>query len=247
VDAVIPAPALAILELIRVTETARADLTAYETVYGHNEAKLTKPLTQMTVEEVQHWQPGFTKSFGSSATGAYQFMYATLKELKTKLTLTGQEIFSPELQDELGFELLRRRGYTPWADGRTTTDTLMVGLAKEWASFPVPSRMRGAHRMVERGETYYAGDRLNKALIRPDTVWLACEAARTAKPTPPPEPIPPKPEQPQEPGPDAIVLTREEWQYAIKTIAGALSNPAVRDELLKAVNPHAEESPSEVT
>ena len=55
--------------------------------------------------------PGFTKSFGSSATGAYQFMYATLKELIPKCGLSGKEIFDAELQDRLGYELLRRRGY----------------------------------------------------------------------------------------------------------------------------------------
>lgn len=197
----IPAPAHEILKLIRVTETGRADATAYDVVYGHHEDELTQPITTMTVAEVQHWQPGFTKSFGSSATGAYQFMYATLKELIGKLGLSGEEIFNAELQDDLGYELLRRRGYQPWIDGRTSTDTFMVGLAKEWASFPVPSRMKGAHRTVERGQSYYAGDGLNKALIAPDIVWLACEAAREAtEVTPAPEPVP-KPEVPVEPEP----------------------------------------------
>jgi muramidase (phage lysozyme) len=197
----IPAPAHEILSLIRVTETGRADATAYETVFGHNEAKLTQPITTMTVDEVQKWQPGFTKSFGSSATGAYQFMYATLKELIGKVGLSGEELFNIELQDDLGYELLKRRGYQPWVDAKTSTDTFMIGLAREWASFPVPSRMKGAHRVVERGQSYYAGDGLNKALITPDVVWLACEAARQATEImPAPEPVP-KPEVPVEPEP----------------------------------------------
>ena len=175
----IPPPAYEILTLIRVTETGRADATAYDTIYsGTTKTHLSKPITAMTVDELQSHQPGFTKSFGSSASGAYQFMLATLRDLETKLGLSGSEIFNPELQDRLGYELLKRRGFQPWLDGKTTTDTLMVGLAKEWASFPVPSRMKGAHRTVERGQTYYAGDGLNKALIGPDVVWLACEAAR---------------------------------------------------------------------
>jgi muramidase (phage lysozyme) len=195
----IPAPAHEILSLIRVTETGRADGTAYETIYGHNEAKLTKPITEMTVDEVQHWQPGFTKNFGSSATGAYQFMFATLKDLVAKLGLTGEEIFNGGLQDELGYELLRRRGYKPWAEAKTSTDTFMIGLAREWASFPVPSQMKGAHRTVKRGQSYYAGDGVNKALVSPDIVWLACEAARDAKVITPPPEVPAKPEVPVEP------------------------------------------------
>lgn len=231
----VPPPAAEILELIRVTETSRGDATAYDTVYGHNEAKLTKPITAMTVNEVQHWQAGFTKSFGSSATGAYQFMRATLAELKSKLALSGEEIFDAAMQDRLGHELLLRRGYQAWSDGRTSTDTFMIGLAKEWASFPVPSRMRGAHRTVERGQSYYAGDGLNKALVKPDVVWLALEAARKATAIPEPEPIkPPKPEEIEPIGEEAS-LTREEWLLAFEGIGKALANPAVRDALLAAV------------
>lgn len=233
----IPAPAHEILTLIRVTETGRADATAYETIYGHNEKKLTKPITQMDVNEIQHWQPGFTKSFGSSATGAYQFMYATLKELKSKCGLTGEELFDASLQNDLGFELLKRRGYQAWADGKSTTDTFMIGLAKEWASFPVPSRMKGAHRVVERGQSYYAGDGLNKALIAPDKVWLACEAARDAKVLqPPPDPPPPKPEEPIDIRPDdEIKLSPEEWRYALETLGRVLANPEVLAAILAAL------------
>jgi muramidase (phage lysozyme) len=231
----IPAPALEILALIRGTETGRLDRSAYDCIFGHNEHKLTKPITAMAIDELMGHQYGFTKNFGSSASGAYQFMRATLSDLKTKCGLSGEEIFAPELQDELGYELLRRRGFQPWIDGKTTTDTMMVGLAREWASFPVPSRMKGAHRVVERGETFYAGDRLNRALIAPDTVWLALEGARTAKPTPPPEPKPPKPEEPDGPADEVTSLTPAEWRFALETFTKALTNDAVRDALMAAL------------
>jgi muramidase (phage lysozyme) len=197
----IPAPAHEILKLIRVTETGRADATAYEVIFGHNEDKLTKPITEMTVDELQKHQPGFTKAFGSSASGAYQHMFATLKEQIKKLGLSGEELFDAAMQDMLGYELLKRRGYERWIDGKISTDTFMIGLAKEWASFPVPSRMKGAHRTVERGQSYYAGDGLNKALVGPDIVWLACEAARQAETITPPPEVPAKPEVPVEPEP----------------------------------------------
>ena len=228
----IPPQAVPILELIRITETSRADATAYDTVYGHNEAKLTKPITTMTVDEVQHWQPGFTKNFGSSATGAYQFMYATLKDLKQKHNLSGSELMNGELQDWLGYQLLIRRGYLPWVESRSTTDTFMVGLAKEWASFPVPSRMKGQKQTVERGQSYYAGDLKNKALIKPDKVWLACEAARdNIMVEPEPEPKPPKPEEPTE----ETDLDTEELVMALELIGKLLSNPEKRDAVIAAL------------
>ena len=197
----IPAPAHEILTLIRTTETGRADSTAYETIFSHAENQLTKPITKMTLDELQGHQKGFTKAFGSSASGAYQHMYATLKDQIKELKLKGTELFSPAMQDRLGYELLKRRGYKSWVDAKTSTDTFMIGLAKEWASFPVPSRMKGAHRTVDRGQSYYAGDGVNKALISPDVVWLACEAARKLTAIPPVPEVPVKPEVPVDPGP----------------------------------------------
>jgi muramidase (phage lysozyme) len=195
----IPAPAHEILTLIRTTETGRADGTAYETIFSHAEDQLTKPITKMTLDELQGHQKGFTKAFGSSASGAYQHMYATLKDQIKELKLKGTELFSPAMQDRLGYELLKRRGYKAWVDAKTSTDTFMIGLSKEWASFPVPSRMKGAHRTVDRGQSYYAGDGLNKALIAPDVVWLVCEAARKLTEIPPAPEVPTKPEVPVEP------------------------------------------------
>jgi muramidase (phage lysozyme) len=197
----IPPPAYEIMKLIKSTETGRSDDTAYEVIFGHNEGKLTKPITAMTIDELQHWQPGFTKSFGSSASGAYQFMLATLRDLEKTLGLDGSDLFDAAMQDRLGYELLKRRGYKSWVDAKTSTDTFMIGLSKEWASFPVPSRMKGAHRTVDRGQSYYAGDGLNKALIAPDVVWLVCEAARKLTEIPPVPEVPTKPEVPVEPGP----------------------------------------------
>src|SRR3954447_26633725 len=98
-DVSVPVPAGLILDLIRATETGRGDITAYDVIFGHNENKLTKPITQMTIAELQNHQPGFSKSFGSSASGAYQFMHATLKDLRQKMGLSGSEIFEPNLQD----------------------------------------------------------------------------------------------------------------------------------------------------
>lgn len=186
----------------------------------------------MTVDELQVHQSGFTSSFGSSASGAYQIMKATLADLKKSVPLSGREIFNAIVQDELGFKLLLRRGYQPWFDGKTTSDTMMIGLAKEWASFPVPSRMRGAHRTVERGQSYYAGDGVNKALVPPDKVWLALEAARKVTAVEPPPVVPPKPEEELPPGSEEIILTPEEWKYALSTLVAALSNPAVQEAIL---------------
>lgn len=184
----IPVPALHVLDMIRETETGYDDLTAFEVIYGHHQDELTKKITEMTVAELQGYQPGFSETWGSSASGAYQFMYSTLGDLLEGGYCLPEELFVPQCQNELGFVLLNRRGYANWMVAVITTDDFMIGLAKEWASFPVPYDMQGAHRWVTRGQSYYAGDGVNKALITPEEVWTTCEDARHNK-TPPWRPL----------------------------------------------------------
>lgn len=183
----VPPNAAILLEFIRKTETGHAGAVAYETIYGHNQGKLPKPLTKMTVNEVIAAGPGWTRAYKSSAAGAYQFMHATLKDLKAAEGLTGGETFTPALQDRLGLALLKRRGFAGFMGGTIGLHAFGLGLAREWASFPVLADTKGAHRAVARGETYYAGDKLNKALVKPEAVEsvLTKVATGSAPATPP--------------------------------------------------------------
>lgn len=196
-DKTVPAPAARLLEFIGSIEAPRG----YDTVYGNNQARLPKPITRMTVDELLENQSWFDNSFGSSASGKYQFMRATLADLKRELGLRGGQIFDSNLQDRLGYHLLRRRGYDKWIAGELSDTDFMLNLSKEWASFPVPYRVKGAHRTVERGETYYAGDKLNKALVRPEKVEDLLKVAKLIKaPIEPLEPVEPvEPIEPVEP------------------------------------------------
>lgn len=179
-----------LLAFIRATETGRKDASAYTTIYGHNEGKLPKPITSMTLDQVIAAGPGWTKAYKSSAAGAYQFLNSTLKDLKASEVLTGKETFNVALQDRLGLALLKRRGLDSYLAGKLSMAAFGNNLAKEWASFPVLINIKGAHRNVKRGETYYAGDKLNKALVKPEAVEavLALVKAETpvSKPATPP-------------------------------------------------------------
>jgi muramidase (phage lysozyme) len=142
----------------------------HDTVYGNNQRKLAKPLTQWTIAEIINANPPFSKRFGSSACGRYQFMNATLRDLVKKTPALAPLPFTPQLQDELGGVLLRNRGYLRFISGELTPVQFGKALAQEWASFPVLAATQGAHRAVARGETYYAGDQLNKVLTTPAMV-----------------------------------------------------------------------------
>lgn len=175
-DKTVPGPAAKLLDFIGNTEAPRG----YDTVYGNNQGKLTKPITKMTLDELISNQFGFTKSFGSSASGRYQFMRNTLIDLKAQLGLSGYQIFDANLQDRLGYHLLLRRGYGPWIEGKISDAQFMLNLSKEWASFPVPYALQGGSRLVVRGQSFYAGDGLNKALVKPETVEAQLKLAKAA-------------------------------------------------------------------
>jgi muramidase (phage lysozyme)/peptidoglycan hydrolase-like protein with peptidoglycan-binding domain len=156
----VPAPARRLLDFIGGKEAPRG----YDTVFGNRMDRMPKPLTTMTVDEVIAQGKWRADTFGSSAAGRYQFMKATLASLKQTERLTGREVMTPALQDRLGYALLLRRGYAKFMAGQLSVAGFGLALAQEWASFPVLAATKGAHRQVQRGQTYYLGDGLNKVL-----------------------------------------------------------------------------------
>jgi peptidoglycan hydrolase-like protein with peptidoglycan-binding domain/muramidase (phage lysozyme) len=190
----VPQGAAILLDLIAQVETSRDVPERYEVIYGHNQDKLPKPLTQMTLDEVEAAQPGWTKRFGSSAAGAYQFMRntldapRTLRDIEGEMGLTGAEMFDADLQDLMGFHLLKRRGYYEFIVGKLSATQFGNRLAMEWASFPVLSAIKGAHRRLKRGQSFYAGDGTNKSLTKPEEVEaVLARVLATRAPQPSPE------------------------------------------------------------
>lgn len=175
-DKSVPAGAAYLLTFIYLTETDRDPPDCYEVIYGHNEQKLPKPITTMTLDEIEASQASWSKRFGSSATGAAQFMKntldapGTLADIEGEMGLTGREFFTPDLQDRMAYHLLKRRGYLRFVAGELTAVEFGKKLAQEWASFPVLAATQGAKRKLTRGQSYYAGDGVNKALTKPEDV-----------------------------------------------------------------------------
>lgn len=185
-DANIPTAAAILLDFIGDIEAPKG----YDTIFGNRQNRLAKPITKMTLDEVmahqrnwsskrwvaQHW--GYKSA--SSASGRYQFMLDTLRDLKIELKLSGREIFNADFQDRLGFHLLKRRGYLAYMSNQISRTVFGLRLAQEWASLPVLSNCRGAHREISRGDSYYRGDELNKSLVSPVTVEAVLDRVRRA-------------------------------------------------------------------
>lgn len=170
-----------VLALIRKHES-RGD---YGIVYGGIAKDLRpKDLQAMTISEVQSWQNGVVRvGAASSAAGAYQIIRKTLESLVTDMGIPTSDKFGKDTQDKMGMQLLRRRGFGSFISGIKSHDDMAIDLAKEWASMPVPKKMRGASRDLVAGQSYYAGDGLNKAHATVAEVMDALSAAKNATET----------------------------------------------------------------
>ena len=166
------APARGLMELVGQKES-NGD---YNVAYGGTKDNFTN----MTVDEVLKWQDDYVDAGSkSSAVGKYQIIRKTLRDLKKKMKLTGDEVFSPEMQDAMFVQLLKKRDYDKWVDGKIDDEAFANNLAKEWASFPVMNDMQGHKTKVKAGQSYYANDGLNRALISPSDVRDALDSYRT--------------------------------------------------------------------
>lgn len=191
----LPADVKVLLELIYTAEMGpkvAATAERYNTIFGHRQNRIGKPITKMTLRELQQNQlkwgskswvkQNWGLSTASSASGAIQLMRATGEDVFSKLKLDlDKTYFTPELQDDIGWYLLRRRGLDDWRFGRLTDNQFAIKLAQEWASIPVLNTTKGQHRTVSRGQSYYAGDALNKSTVTPEQVERALALARAER------------------------------------------------------------------
>lgn len=172
-DKSIPEAGAYLLDFISVPES-RGN---YDTYNNNVQGKLPKKLTSMTLAEVLaiNW-----KAIGarSTAAGRYQIIKDTLRSIITQLNLKLTLKFDKDLQDKMGFHLLKRRGYDAWTLGKIDNNEFAKRLAQEWASLPVLVGTRGSERNVKRGQSYYAGDGLNSHGVTADAFEDAIQYAK---------------------------------------------------------------------
>lgn len=140
----------------------------------------SKPITQMTIQEILDWQESIDTFQLSEAAGRYQIVEDTLRgfdndeypnlqaairggegqtPLYERAGLTTGDLFSPENQDKLAITLLEGRGLTRFLEGRITREEFGDNLAGEWASLPLitgPNRGRSKYEGDSAGNTSLA-------------------------------------------------------------------------------------------
>ncbi|MDD9727242.1 hypothetical protein PVV74_17415 [Roseovarius sp. SK2] len=156
----------------------------YNIVYGGiaRKDRPSKPLTSMTIGEVLDWQDSIDPFYPSEAAGKYQIMEDTLRGLYREAGLTRNDKFDESGQDYLATQLLRRRGLTDYMSGRITPLKFAQNLSKEWASLPCTIKDRKGR--PARGQSYYAGDGLNKSHVTIEALMQAVEDVKDGGPAP---------------------------------------------------------------
>ena len=209
----------ALLDAIGAKEAPRG----YDQIFGWAEANKDigrVTLTAMTLDQIRALQ---TKMLNvgspSTACGRYQFLRKTLDATRMAMGVPGSAKWTPALQDEMALHLMRGRGLDKYLAGRMSREAFANNLAMEWASLPVVTRIKGQQRMVDPGESYYAGDGLNKSFHDPGDILKLVDAlkADAGKPVLPPvsPPVPPAPgPEPLPPG----VPSAEGYKPSIQTV-----------------------------
>lgn len=134
----------------------------YNAVAGNAGSK--RDLSGMTLNQVLATQlAAQRRGAKSTAVGVLQAKYSTLKSLKKDMGLSGNEPFTPALQDKLFMALLNRRGFQLYKAGKITKRQFAFRLSQEWAALANPYT----------GKSYYDGVGNNKAGAKASEVYAA--------------------------------------------------------------------------
>lgn len=136
-----------------------------------------KKLSEMTLGEIKEYQRIRDPNNPDRlfAVGKYQMIPDTLAEAQKALGISDKAVFDEDTQTRLGEYLLKGKANTrkTWAylSGQegASLDDAVYGLAREFASIPVPYDVERKGRLVKAGSTYYTGSG-NKAKYSVDEV-----------------------------------------------------------------------------
>ena len=155
----------------------------YNIVYGGIPSHVRPAnLTGMTIAEVQRFQRSLRGISPSTAVGAYQTIRATLSGAHRGAGIPDSAMFDERTQDLIALHLLKGRGLDDYLAGEMDAHDFANAIAMEWASLPVviDGIIGGQGNPLKAGQSYYAGDGLNKAHCPVDDVLKAVQAIKKA-------------------------------------------------------------------
>ena len=131
-------------EAISIGEGTKGE-EGYNTILGHQQKEGKRfsgvNIANMTLGDLKEFTSAGSpyaqyskEAVGRMATplGKYQIVGTTLRKLQEKMGLSDDEVFTPELQDQMFVELLKGRGYDKYLAGKLTKNEFVKNLQGEW-------------------------------------------------------------------------------------------------------------------
>ncbi|MEZ8088311.1 LysM peptidoglycan-binding domain-containing protein [Vibrio sp. 1S139] len=147
---------------------SKNDYSAYNRTKGGLKAFFKTQLTTFTVSEVIAKQ----QERSMFAVGRFQIIPSTLSEAVEYLSINKNDVFDKKIQDRIFNEFLikkKRPQIIAYLEGSGSVEDAIYAWAKEFASAGVEKgRKISRDRIAKGGESYYAGDGLNKAHLTPE-------------------------------------------------------------------------------
>jgi len=129
--------------------------------------------TKMTIKEVLIDMKKRIKTKWSSATGKYQFMYLTLKNLTKKYNIDiNNQLFSPEFQEKIARIKLKERWLEKFLKWDLKRDAFQINISAEWASLAKD----------ESWKSYHHKDWINKAFCSNEKIDMVLDSIKNPKP-----------------------------------------------------------------
>lgn len=160
----------ALLDFIGSIEAPRG----YDDYYRLVSSPPPRPLTQMTIREVQAWQYRIDRYSKSEAAGRFQIVKETLGSLVRNNAIDPNQLFDVAMQNRLALILLEGRGWNP---NSTAYVKMANSLAKEWAALPLvsgPNKGLSAYHYDKRAK--------NRAQVTPAAFLDVLKNGRNASP-----------------------------------------------------------------
>lgn len=157
-------------------------------VKGDFQSKNVPNLTDMTIDEILKANE---KPFGDSnrinAAGRYQVINSTLENVKKEMKLTGNEKFTPELQDKIFMHLLPKSAKN-YADGKGgNKERIIADISSVWSSVANPDTGKTSHQdginKASTGSIKLVGDALDAARNGEIPVQKSIEISTVKTPT----------------------------------------------------------------
>ncbi len=125
-------------------------------------------ITEMTIVEAAK-KAGDEGDGKNSAVGKYQFTTLT-KQAEAAGLNPEKDLFSPSNQDKIAIDLIVNKRKVTKEMVKKNPEEAAKRLSMEWAGLPVLGPTKGAKKDITRGQSYYAGDGVNKSTVSPEKV-----------------------------------------------------------------------------